>query len=744
MKHLQKIVAIISVVVFQIMDSTVLAMDVDVDGMSEVWQRLHTIASGDQSSDLDGDGQTNGIEAAAGTNPRNPNDVFRVESLDFAEDLSEVTLVWRSFPALFYSVQMSENLQDWSLVGSVLGHSGASQTSFSLTLSSPSLPKAFFRVLADANSSPDTDGDGLQDWEEHLLQTSIYITDTDGDGIPDGAEFSYGLNPLLAEDAALDADSDGQSNGQEYQNGTNPQSSLSKMPSPAVRYAVIDCGEGVAIDLNDSGHVLVWSGSPRQYLFAEGDRVGLSNEYPACVGNDGTVAGPSQFDGNGGGRKGFLENSGSSFYGFYNDWIKDEPGPCWINDISSLGIQVGSIMDDGSHPYPCYYLQGGQAILLNTPTVQSGNQSFRGGGYASAIHEGGPNGQIVVGMLFDFSIGDFVPAMWLNGSYTLMQNSYESAYLSGVNMFKQAVGSGGSQALLWDNGQKPLGHGKAWGINSRQKDGQSRPLIVGGDGGHHEKDGLGSDDKGVFWEQPVLEDGSLDSHFEAYYFDDVIVDKRTWNINTAVAVNEACQVAASATNLQTGKTHAVLLLPIEVTDFKAEDYGTGIETSGVYRKVNLQPGDVVVWGRSLVSAIVKVPNGFSNTIIEPRIVQDVTPNRTRNFTTPTSQGHTKEIMQYQNQKVLDNVLDESWVELITIRRLAQDVLIESRDQPEQGGGPEHSGIIIADKFDAYLQCNVFGQGWSTYGKVEWRFNANLSRSGSSWTGSAAIRVEAGV
>jgi hypothetical protein len=180
------------------------------------------------------------------------------------------------------------------------------------------------------------------------------------------------------------------------------------------------------------------------------------------------------------------------------------------------------------------------------------------------------------------------------------------------------------------------------------------------------------------------------------------------------------------------------LLPIQVTDFKAEDYGTGIETSGTYGDVNLQPGDVVVWGRSLVSAIVKVPNGFSNTIIEPRIVQDVTPNRSRIFTTPTSQGYTREIMQYQNQKVLDNVLDESWVEIITIRRLAQDVLIESRDQPAQGGGPQHSGIIIADKFDAYLQCNVFGQGWSTYGKVEWRFNANLSRSGRTWTGSAAI------
>jgi hypothetical protein len=177
---------------------------------------------------------------------------------------------------------------------------------------------------------------------------------------------------------------------------------------------------------------------------------------------------------------------------------------------------------------------------------------------------------------------------------------------------------------------------------------------------------------------------------------------------------------------------------VEVTDFKAEDYGAGIETSGTYGDINLQPGSVVVWGRSLVSAIIKAPDGFSNTIIEPRIVQDVTPNRTRIFTTPTSQGHTKEIMQYQNRKVLDNVLDESWVDMITIRRLAQDVLIESRDQPAQGGGPEHSGISIADKFDAYLQCNVFGQGWSTYGKVEWRFNANLSRSGSTWTGSAAI------
>ena len=53
------------------------ALDRNGDGMSDVWQQIHNIANGDTASDPDGDGQNNGKEAEAGTDPRDPNDYFR-------------------------------------------------------------------------------------------------------------------------------------------------------------------------------------------------------------------------------------------------------------------------------------------------------------------------------------------------------------------------------------------------------------------------------------------------------------------------------------------------------------------------------------------------------------------------------------------------------------------------------------------------------------------------------------------
>ncbi|MFA5358339.1 MAG: hypothetical protein WC310_00775 [Patescibacteria group bacterium] len=46
----------------------------------------------------------------------------------------------------------------------------------------------------------DTDGDGLNDWDEtNIYTTSIYLADTDSDGIDDGVEVLQGKNPLCPE-----------------------------------------------------------------------------------------------------------------------------------------------------------------------------------------------------------------------------------------------------------------------------------------------------------------------------------------------------------------------------------------------------------------------------------------------------------------------------------------------------------------------------------------------------------------
>jgi len=67
-------------------------------------------------------------------------------------------------------------------------------------------------------STPDTDGDGLNDCEELTYGTDPNVADTDGDGLSDGDEVHvYGTDPLDP-----DTDGDGLSDGVEVAYGTNP------------------------------------------------------------------------------------------------------------------------------------------------------------------------------------------------------------------------------------------------------------------------------------------------------------------------------------------------------------------------------------------------------------------------------------------------------------------------------------------------------------------------------------------
>lgn len=73
---------------------------------------------------------------------------------------------------------------------------------------------------SDPNNA-DTDGDGLDDYLETLVGTSLTNADTDGDGLSDSTEVEdAGSDPLLA-----DSDGDGLDDTFEYYRGTNPRSS---------------------------------------------------------------------------------------------------------------------------------------------------------------------------------------------------------------------------------------------------------------------------------------------------------------------------------------------------------------------------------------------------------------------------------------------------------------------------------------------------------------------------------------
>ncbi|MDD2240274.1 MAG: hypothetical protein PHI93_06400, partial [Kiritimatiellae bacterium] len=78
-------------------------------------------------------------------------------------------------------------------------------------------------LLGTDPRNPDTDGDGLSDFDEvRVYGTNPLLGDTDGDGLPDAWELANGLDPLV-DDAAADKDGDGLTNLEEYHLGTDPQ-----------------------------------------------------------------------------------------------------------------------------------------------------------------------------------------------------------------------------------------------------------------------------------------------------------------------------------------------------------------------------------------------------------------------------------------------------------------------------------------------------------------------------------------
>ena len=70
--------------------------------------------------------------------------------------------------------------------------------------------------------NPDTDGDGVNDFNDSFPLNSDAQHDTDGDTMPDGWELKFGLDPLDPNDAYLDLNGNGVINIDEYENQADP------------------------------------------------------------------------------------------------------------------------------------------------------------------------------------------------------------------------------------------------------------------------------------------------------------------------------------------------------------------------------------------------------------------------------------------------------------------------------------------------------------------------------------------
>jgi hypothetical protein len=98
-----------------------------------------------------------------------------------------------------------------------------------------------------------------------LVQLAVQTPlDSDNDGIPNVWETARGLNPALADDAALDSDGDGQSNREEYFGNTDPLDARSSLRL-------------TAIAVSNGGFLLTWdavAGVRYRIQFSDGDAGG--------------------------------------------------------------------------------------------------------------------------------------------------------------------------------------------------------------------------------------------------------------------------------------------------------------------------------------------------------------------------------------------------------------------------------------------------------------------------------------
>ena len=82
-------------------------------------------------------------------------------------------------------------------------------------------------VSKTADENPDSDRDGLKDWEERLWGTNPNNPDTDGDGAPDGQEIKLGRNPLKPPPDSLDATQSAKKRLPDESNAEEKKSTLS-------------------------------------------------------------------------------------------------------------------------------------------------------------------------------------------------------------------------------------------------------------------------------------------------------------------------------------------------------------------------------------------------------------------------------------------------------------------------------------------------------------------------------------
>ena len=140
-------------------------IDLNGNGMSDIWEQIYGAAGLDPQADADGDGASNLQEAIAGTNPFDPSSVPLIAATAMAGTNLSVTIACA--PGKQYQLQSIDSLgsggwSNWTTEATAVARSG----SVIVLNAGTGSGTRFYRIsIADV----DTDGDGVNDWEEYQL-----------------------------------------------------------------------------------------------------------------------------------------------------------------------------------------------------------------------------------------------------------------------------------------------------------------------------------------------------------------------------------------------------------------------------------------------------------------------------------------------------------------------------------------------------------------------------------------------
>ena len=179
-------------------------IDLNGNGMSDIWEWVYSATNLNPNADADGDGASNLQEAGAGTNPFNTNSVARISTFNVAGTNSTVTMPVQL--GKFYQLQSVTNLgsTNWLTETGLVVRAG---TSFNFP-SPASATRKFYRiVISDTN----TDGSQMNDWEKYQLgldPSNAWSNATlDGNGIP-LTDYQYAVGKLASQNVITIAATD--------------------------------------------------------------------------------------------------------------------------------------------------------------------------------------------------------------------------------------------------------------------------------------------------------------------------------------------------------------------------------------------------------------------------------------------------------------------------------------------------------------------------------------------------------